>query len=104
MRLFENHYTINMSKKDFVLHILEKIEDKRALAKDLKKFLVLWALDNEAINALVELFRQMAVFVKNKATQEHMLKAATILENMKEKELEESIAEQQEVENLLLWL
>lgn len=93
-----------MSKKDFVLSILEKIQDKRALAKDLKKFLVLWALDNEAINALVELFRQMAVFVKNKETQDRMLKAANLLENMKEKELEESIAEQQEVENLLLSL
>ncbi len=44
----------------------------------------------------------MAVFVKNKETQDRMLKAANLLENMKEKELEESIAEQQEVENLLL--
>lgn len=93
-----------MSKKDFIIHILESLEKKRALAKDLKKFLIMWALDNDAINGLIELFRQMAVFVKDKAAQARMLHTATLLEKLKDKEMEETIAEQAELENILLTL
>ena len=93
-----------MSKKQFVLEILEKLDGKWDLAKDLKKFLLLDALDNQAINALVELFRQMAVFVKNKSAQEFMLKVADRLEQMKQLELQDTIQDQQSAEELLLSL
>ncbi len=82
--------------------MLGKVEWQWPLAKDLKRFLSLWALDNQAVNSLVELFRKMASYVKNKNTQTNILKAATILEHMKEVELEENVAEQQDIENLLL--
>lgn len=91
-----------MSKKQFVLEMLEKLIGKRDLAKDFKRFLEMGALDNQAINALVELFRQMAVFVKNKKTKEFMLQAADRLEAMKQLELQETIKDQQEAEQLLL--
>lgn len=93
-----------MSKQQFVLQILEKLDGKWKLAKDLKKFLNMGALDNQAINGLVELFRQMAVFVQEKTIREFMEKSAEHLESMKNLELQESIRDQQEAEQLLLSL
>jgi CCR4-NOT transcriptional regulation complex NOT5 subunit len=91
-----------MSKKDFIVQVLDTIQNKWHLAKDLKRFIVMWALDNEAINALIELFRDMAKYMKNKELQARVLTIANKLENMKELELQESIWEQAEIEQLLV--
>ncbi len=93
-----------MSKSEFVVQVLDTLQNKWHLAKDLKKFVVMWALDNEAINALVELFRQMAKYMKNKELQQRVLTIADKLENMKEIEMQESIWEREDVEQLLLSL
>jgi hypothetical protein len=39
-----------MTKKDFVLKMLEKLEKEWKLAKDLRKFILLGILDNAAVN------------------------------------------------------
>lgn len=91
-----------MSKKDFVLQILEKIEGKWPTATQLRKVFLIGALDNAAINALVTLFNDMAVFVKHKETQTRMFQAAAALETMKHLELDDMITDQQDAERILL--
>lgn len=93
-----------MSKKDFVTKVLELLQNKWNLATELKKLVEIGAMNNDAINALVDLFRDMAKYVKNKENQGHLLKVASTLENMKAVELDESIGDQEDAEKLLLSL
>lgn len=90
-----------MTKKQFLLDVLEKLDNARPLARDLRKFLQLDALDNAAVNGIVELMKQMAVYVKNTTVKEHMLQVAEKLETMKNAELQDHILEQQEAEHIL---
>ncbi|MEI7478474.1 MAG: hypothetical protein WCJ81_08660 [bacterium] len=93
-----------MSKKEFVLQILTTLQGKWSMAKDITSYINQDLLDNEAINALVELFRQMATYVKDDNAKQKLLKAATMLENLKQLEMQDIIQEQQEADNLLLSL
>ena len=93
-----------MSKKDFVLKALELIKNEWTPAKELKKLVELGAMNNDAINALVDLFRDMAKYVKNKKNETHLTKIASTLEKMKSLELDATIEDNAEAENLLLSL
>ena len=93
-----------MSKQEFVNHILESLQNTRWFAKDIKKYVMMWAVDNESINSLIELFRQMSTYMKNKELQSRVLAIANTLESIKYIEMQESIWERDEAEKLLLSL
>lgn len=93
-----------MSKKQFVAKMLEKLYAVRPMARDLNKFLQMWALDNNAVNSLTELIKQTAVYIKNEQAKNNLLKVAQQLENMKHAELQEQVADQQEAEQILATL
>ena len=93
-----------MSKKQFVIFMLEKLESSRALAKDLKKFIMLDILDNAAVNEIIKLLRDMAVYVNNKELKSHMLHIANKMEEIKNLELQDRIQDEKDEESLLLML
>ena len=93
-----------MTKKQFVSQALEKIGTKRPLAAELKKMASMDLLDNSAINAIAELFRQMANYMKNKVMKDKMLAIAAKIESMKNMELQDTIQDQKDAESLLLRL
>jgi hypothetical protein len=93
-----------MSKKQFVIDMLEKLIPHRTLAADLRKFVMLDILDNNAVNGIIQLLKEMAIAMKNKTMQAHMIAVASTLEKMKNLELQEKIADQQEAENILATL
>lgn len=93
-----------MSKKQFVIFMLEKLEWSRVLAKDLKKFIMLDILDNAAVNGIVQLLKEMAAYVNNKELKTHMLHIASKLDEIKSLELHDHIQDEKDWENLLLSL
>ena len=93
-----------MTKKQFVIETLWLLEKKRDLAKELKHFVELNILDNDAVNWIVELLRHMAMYIKDSKSKKHILQIADTLENMKNMELQETIQDTKDAENLLLSL
>ena len=93
-----------MSKKQFVLDMLEKLIPNRALAQDLRKFVMLDILDNNSVNWIAQLIREMAAYIKNKTVKAQMVAIADKMDQMKNIELQEHVQDQQEVEKLLLSL
>ena len=97
-------YTNSMSKKQFVLDMLEKLIPNRALAQDLRKFVMLDVLDNNAVNSIVQLLREMAVYMKNKTIKAQMIAIADKMDQMKNIELQEKITDQKDAEQILATL
>lgn len=93
-----------MSKKQFVLDMLEKLTPNRTLAADLRKFVMLDILDNNAVNSIVQLLREMAVYMKNKTVKAHMVAIADKMDQMKNIELQDKIQDEKDWEKLLLSL
>lgn len=93
-----------MSKKQFVLDMLEKLIPNRALAQDLRKFVMLDVLDNNAVNSIVQLLREMAVYMKNKTIKAQMIAIADKMDQMKNIELQEKITDQKDAEQILATL
>ncbi len=92
---------MDMSKKQFVLDALGIMAPKWDLATDLKKLVSLDMLDNQAVNAIVDLIRQMAKYIKNKAVQTRMNQIADKLEAMRQSELQDHIQDEEDTRNLL---
>ena len=97
-------YTLCMTKKQFVLDILEKITPIRALATELRKFVMLDILDNNAVNWIIDLLKEMAKKLENKTLQAHVIAIASKMEQMKTIELQEHIKDTKDIEKLLLSL
>lgn len=93
-----------MSKKQFVLDMLEKLIPNRTLAADLRKFVMLDILDNNAVNGIVQLLREMAAYMKNKAVKAQMIAIADKMDQMKNIELQDKIQDAKDWEKLLLSL
>lgn len=84
--------------------MLEKLIPNRALAQDLRKFVMLDVLDNNSVNWIAQLIREMAAYMKNKTVKAQMVAIADKMDQMKNIELQEHVQDQQEVEKLLLSL
>lgn len=84
--------------------MLEKLIPNRALAQDLRKFVMLDVLDNNAVNWITQLIREMAAYMKNKTVKAQMVAIADKMDQMKNIELQEHVQDQKEVEKLLLSL
>ena len=93
-----------MSKKQFVLDMLEKLIPNRALAQDLRKFVILDVLDNNSVNWIAQLIREMAAYIKNKAVKVQMIAIADKMDQMKTIELQDHVKDEKDIEKLLLSL
>lgn len=93
-----------MTKKQFVLDMLEKLTPNWNLAADLRKFLMLDILDNNAVNGITQFLKEMAIYMKNKSVKAAMIAIAEKMDQMKNIELQEKINDQQEAENILATL
>lgn len=94
-------YTRDMSKKNFIIQMLETLRAKRSLAGEFLKYINMGAMNNDAVNAMAELLRDMAKYMNNDEKKHHLEKAAELLERLKTKELEEMAIDQSEAESLL---
>jgi phosphoenolpyruvate synthase/pyruvate phosphate dikinase len=90
-----------MTKKIFVLQMLDVLKNKRALAGDFMKYINIGAMNNEAVNALAELLRDMARFMSDDFKKHRLEQVAEMLDRLKTKELEEMALDQREAENIL---
>lgn len=84
--------------------MLEKLIPNRTLAADLRKFVMLDILDNNAVNGIVQLLREMAAYMKNKAVKAQMIAIADKMDQMKNIELQDKIQDAKDWEKLLLSL
>ena len=71
--------------------MLEKLTPNRTLAQDLRKFVMLDMLDNNAVNSIVQLIREMAAYMKNKAVKAQMIAIADKMDQMRSLELQDKI-------------
>lgn len=89
-----------MSKKEYIVMILTALESDRSLAKDLKKFVLLDKFDNQALDGLVDFFRQGYTTVKTSAGKARMKKSIEILNKIQELEKADQLQNEQECEKL----
>ena len=84
--------------------MLEKLTPNRTLAADLRKFVMLDILDNNAVNGIVQLLREMAAYMKNKQIKAQMVAIADKMDEMKNMELQDKIQDEKDWEKILLSL
>lgn len=81
--------------------MLEVLKTKRSLAGDFMKYINIGAMNNDAVNALAELLRDMARFMSDDLKKHRLEKVAEMLDRLKTKELEEMALDQSEADSLL---
>lgn len=89
-----------MSKKQYILMVLEALENDRPLAKDLKRFVLLDKFDSDALTELTQILRQTINTVQTAEAREKMEKSIQILEKIQEAEGESLIQDQAELKEL----
>lgn len=89
-----------MSKKQYILMILDALENDRPLAKDLKRFVLLDKFDNEALTQLTQILKQTVQTVQTQEAREKMEKSIQILEKIQEAEGDSLIQDQAELKEL----
>jgi hypothetical protein len=78
-----------MNKKEFILKILDIVQESRDMAPGLKILLENNALDDATIDTLVWVFREAAANTENAQTKQALEKSANMLEDIHEKEAAE---------------
>ena len=89
-----------ISKKEYIIILLNALENDRALAHDLKKLLVADTFDEQALDGLTDFFRQWIQTITNATAREKVKKGAAILEKIKELEKKDMLQDAHECENL----
>lgn len=89
-----------MTKKDYILKILDALMGYRPLAKGLKILVDGNALDNEAIDGLIDIFTKMSHETKDRETKEKLEKSKNILEQLKKIEREQHLRDEKSLEDL----
>lgn len=89
-----------MNKKEYILKILEVLEEKRPIAKGLKILVQGNALDEESIESLIAIFNSMIEETQDKETKEKFQKSKNILEKLQKIERDQHIKDQKELDNL----
>ncbi|MFA6255595.1 MAG: hypothetical protein WC606_00290 [Candidatus Absconditabacterales bacterium] len=89
-----------MSKKEYILKILDALMDKWPIAKGLKILVDGNALDDKAIDGLIDIFTKIANETKDRETQEKLQKSRNILEKLKKIEREQHLRDQKSLDEL----
>lgn len=91
----------DLTKKEYVLTILNALLEKWPLAKWLKTLVENWSLDDNTINSLVDIFKKVIKNVSNKFKTENLIKWLSTLEKMKQNEVMITQNEQENLDTLL---
>ena len=89
-------FNVRMSKKEYILLILNALETDRPLAKDLKRFLLLDKFDDHALDGLTEFFKQGIQNVKSEKVKEKLQKSVALLAKIQELEKADMLQNEQE--------
>ncbi len=82
-----------MSKKDYVLRLLNALEQKWAMARWLKLLIENNHLDDSTIDALQEFFAEAIKLELNEEAQKSLLRSQEILQKLRAKEAEHQMTE-----------
>jgi len=89
-----------MTKKEYILKVLDALEDKWPIAKWLK-ILVEWnALDDTSIESLIDIFNKMIEDTKDTETKEKLQKSKNILEQLQKIEREQHLRDEESLKEL----
>ena len=89
------------TKKEYLIKILDALMNKRPLAKWLKKLVESNKIDNKTIDSLIEIFRKVIKNVTNKIKKDKFVKWMSILEKVKQHEIQITQNEKENVDQLL---
>ncbi len=84
--------------------ILSSLEKDWPMAKDLKRFALLGKLDDQALDGLIDFFRQAMGSVKGTIMKEKLRKSAELLAKIKELEKADLLQSEQECGQLEVML
>jgi preprotein translocase subunit SecB len=89
-----------MSKKEFLLALLEKFQDDWLPAVGLKALIEANQLDDNNIDAIINLFQKAAAEVTNESLKVKLQKGIISLEHLKEMEIQARIQEEGDLRKL----
>lgn len=92
-----------MTKKDYMLKILDAVQPYRNLAPSIRILLEWNVLDDEALDAILAIFRQAAQSATDTIQAQKLAKSTEIIQKIKQSELEQEkqdSADIAELENL----
>lgn len=89
-----------MSKKDYILKVLDALEPQWPIAKWLK-ILVEWnTLDDVSIESLIDIFKKMIEETKDEETKNKLQKSKDILEKLQTLEREQHLRDETSLKEL----
>lgn len=89
-----------MSKKEYILKVLEALENKWPIAKWLKILVEGNSFDDVAIDGLIDIFDNMLEQITDKETKDTLLKSKSVLEKIKKIEREQHLQDEKSLEDL----
>ena len=89
-----------MTQKEYILKILETLEDKWPIARWLKILVQGNALENTTIDSLIDIFTKMAEETKDTAIKDKLQKSKNILEQIKKIEREQHLKDEKSLNEL----
>lgn len=90
-----------LTKKEYILMLLNAFMNKRPLAKWLKTLVESWSLDEKTIDSLVEIFKKVIKNVSNKLKKDNLIKWLSMMEKVKQNEIQVTENEQENLDVLL---
>jgi hypothetical protein len=89
-----------MTKKDYILKVLDALIGYRPLARGLKILVDGNALDDTTIDSLVDIFATTIKDINNKDAKEKIEKSKNVLEKIKNIEREQHLRDEKSLEEL----
>lgn len=89
-----------MEKKQYLIAILEKIQDEWLPARWLIYIAKEWKLSDEMIDIFVQLIQESLKAITNKELKETLTKSLTVLENVKKLEAKSKQHDQEDLDKL----
>lgn len=90
-----------MDKKQYVLTILEKLSQEWDIALWLHRIVSQYPISDTTLEALLLMFASAAKSVSNVATQKKLQTSLEIIQKIKQKEMDEKIQNDAELESML---
>jgi hypothetical protein len=89
-----------MTKKDYILKILDALTGYRALARGLKILVEGNALDDTTIDSLVDIFAKTIEGINDSEAKAKLQKSKDVLEKLKKIEREQHVRDQKSLDEL----
>ncbi len=92
---------ISMTKKDYILTLLTKLDGIRDMATPLKTLIEHTDIDNEFIDGLAAMMMEAVHDVSDISQQEKLQASQNFLKSLQAKEIDESISADDELDEML---